>query len=92
METASGSRICAKNETVGKGVKIGEGVIIECKSLILGDNVNIGVHTEENFRNTGGTRIKVDRLVLEEGVIIGREVLIKVLAYLMFARMKKNGK
>lgn len=77
METANNSKVYTKNKKIGKGVKIGEDVIIECNDLVLGGNVNIGVRTEESFRNTGGTRIKVNRLILEEGVSIGREVLLK---------------
>jgi acetyltransferase-like isoleucine patch superfamily enzyme len=77
VETANNSKVCAKNKQIGKNLKIGEDVIVECNDLIFGDNVNIGLLAEENFRNIGGTRIKVDRLILEDGVSIGREVLLK---------------
>lgn len=58
-------------------MKIGEDVVIECNELILGDNVNIGIRTEENFRNATWVMIKVDRLILGEGVTIDGEVLLK---------------
>ena len=77
MKMADNPKILAKSKKIGTNVEIAEDVIIDCNDLIVGDNVNIGVRTEENFRNTAGVMIKVDRLVFEDGVTIGRGVLIK---------------
>lgn len=77
MKIANGPKVLAKSKKIGRNVKIGEDVIVECKELILEDNVNIGVRTEEDFRNTTWVMIKVDRLILEEGVTIDGEVLLK---------------
>jgi len=74
---AHNPKILAKSKKMGTNVKIAEDVIIECNDLIVGDDVSIGVGTEENFRNTAGVMIRVDRMVLEDGVTVGRGVLIK---------------
>jgi acetyltransferase-like isoleucine patch superfamily enzyme len=76
MKIASNSKILAKSKKIGRNVKIGKDVLIQCKNLIFGNNVNIGLCTEENFRSKGGTIIRVEELILEDGVTIGREVLI----------------
>lgn len=74
---ANNPKILAKSKKIGANAKIAEDVIIECNDLIVGDDVNIGVRTEQNFRSTAGVMIKVDRLILEDEVTIGRGVSIR---------------
>jgi acetyltransferase-like isoleucine patch superfamily enzyme len=77
MEMGTASQVVATKKSIGRDVRIGDDVYIECSELILGDNVCIGLPTEESFRCPGGVRIRVNRLVLDDNVSIGRSVLIK---------------
>lgn len=62
---------------VGDGFQTGDDVIIECRRARIGRNVKIGVRTYDDFRRPSGVRIEVDELILGDGVIIDREVLLK---------------
>lgn len=77
MKIPNNPKILATNKRIGKDVKIAGDVIIECNDLTIGDGVRIGFREEENFTNIAGVMIKADKLVLEDGVSIGREVLIR---------------
>ena len=76
--TLSGSaRIACADWEAGDGLQIGDDVIIECRRGRIGRNVKIGVRTDENFRRQSGVRIKADELILGDGVVIDREVLLR---------------
>jgi len=77
VKSPDNPKILAKNRKIGTNAKIAEDVIIECNDLTIADNVSIGIRTEENFRSVAGVVIKVEKLVLEDGVTIGRGVTIK---------------
>jgi acetyltransferase-like isoleucine patch superfamily enzyme len=61
----------------GDGFQIGDDVIIECRKGRIGNDVRIGMRTDQNFHRRSGVRIKVDELVLGDGVSIGREVFLQ---------------
>jgi len=74
----SGStRIACDDWEARDGFQVGDDVIIECQRARIGCNVKIGVRTDENFRRQSGVRIKVDELILGDGVVIDREVLLR---------------
>jgi acetyltransferase-like isoleucine patch superfamily enzyme len=77
VKSPDNPKILAKNSKIGTNTKIAEDVTIECNDLTIGDNVSIGIRTQENFRSVAGVVIKVEKLVLEDGVTIGRQVSIK---------------
>src|SRR3989442_4226058 len=77
-EYQNDARISAKDDLVlGENVRLGPDVIVECDRAQVGTNVAIGVETEESFRLPGGVRIRAKELILEDGVQIDRETLIK---------------
>ena len=73
----AGARIACDDWEVGDGFRVGDDVVIECRQARIGHNVKIGVRTDENFRWQSGVRIKVDELILGDGVVIDREVLLR---------------
>jgi len=77
VKSPDNPKILVKNRKIGTNAKIAEDVTIECNDLTIADNVSIGIRTEENFRTVAGVVIKVEKLVLEDGVTIGRAVSIK---------------
>jgi len=72
-----GTRIACDDWEAEDGFQIGDDVIIECRRVRVGRNVEIGVRTNENFRRQSGVRIQLDELLLGDGVVIGREVLLR---------------
>lgn len=71
------SSVQSDSITVGTNCQIGDDVIIECQELLLGNNVQIGVLTENNFRSSAGVRIKANRVEIRDNVKIDRSTLIK---------------
>jgi acetyltransferase-like isoleucine patch superfamily enzyme len=58
-------------------VQIGPDVIIEARSLSIGDEVQIGVRDADDFRFPCGVRIHVEELILASQVRIAPHVLIR---------------
>jgi acetyltransferase-like isoleucine patch superfamily enzyme len=69
--------IVCEDSKVGTNVRIGKGVLISCKRVELGDNVEIGVEADENFRDVAGVRIIAETLTLGSNTRIGRAILMK---------------
>jgi acetyltransferase-like isoleucine patch superfamily enzyme len=77
IKLPSNSIIVCQEMHAGEGVQIGPDVQIECERLRLGDGVRIGCTGDSDFRAAAGVRIRVGKLELENGVIIGRCVHIR---------------
>lgn len=69
--------IVCEDSKIGKNVRIGKGVLINCKRLELGDNVEIGVEADENFRDVAGVRIAAEAVTIGNHTRIGRAISMK---------------